>query len=100
MLALSRQLAENRITFGLVCLLASQLHSTTRPKKLILFRLRSSGELEDACVTIDQQERVNILCMRIQEEHDQRKFIELVTELNQLLERNEAALVRCRLHAS
>ena len=38
-------------------------------------------------MTSEQQERMNNLCMRIQEEKDQRKFIELVTELNQLLER-------------
>jgi hypothetical protein len=51
-------------------------------------------------MTVDQQECVNILCTRIQEENDPRKFIELVSELNRLLERNETALARCRLVVS
>jgi hypothetical protein len=39
-------------------------------------------------VTPDERERMNWLCTRIQEEKDQTKFNELVSELNGLLETN------------
>jgi hypothetical protein len=40
-------------------------------------------------LTPKEQERMNWLCQRIQEENDHSKFIALVRELNELLERKE-----------
>jgi hypothetical protein len=37
----------------------------------------------------EQRERMEWLCQRIQEEHDQGKFTQLVSELNELLARAE-----------
>jgi len=43
-------------------------------------------------MTPEEAERMNWLCKRIQEEQDQRKFNELVNELNTLLEGKERRL--------
>ncbi len=38
-------------------------------------------------MTPEERERMNWLCQRIQDERDQKKFTDLVRELNDLLER-------------
>jgi len=43
-------------------------------------------------MTPEEIERMNFLCKRIQEEQDQQKFSELVSELNTLLEAKERKL--------
>jgi hypothetical protein len=40
-------------------------------------------------MTRDEREHMNWLCRRIQEERDPKKFTELLTELNHLLEKVE-----------
>ena len=43
-------------------------------------------------MTPEEIERIKYFCKRIQEEQDQKKFNELVTELNSLLEAKERRL--------
>jgi len=43
-------------------------------------------------MTIDQQERINRLCMQIQVENDRYKFNQLVHELNELLAKKVQSL--------
>jgi hypothetical protein len=45
-------------------------------------------------MTPEEIERMNCLCKRIQEEQDQQKFNELVSELNNLLKAKERGLHR------
>lgn len=44
-------------------------------------------------MTPEERERMNWLCLRIQDEKDQAKFMELVHELNALLERKHGRLM-------
>ena len=43
-------------------------------------------------MTPEEKSELDALCQRIQEEHDHDKFTELVTQLNDLLERKEKRL--------
>jgi len=43
-------------------------------------------------MTPEEKSELDVLCQRIQEEHDRDKFTELVTQLNDLLERKEKRL--------
>lgn len=43
-------------------------------------------------MTPDEQERMQFLCERIAKEQDQRKFVKLVQELNDLLDRKTQRL--------
>ena len=45
---------------------------------------------------IDEQERINRLCMQIQVENDRHKFNQLVRELNELLAKNERSSLSTR----
>ena len=45
-------------------------------------------------MTPDERERLNQLCSRIQTEKDQAKFSQLLTELNELLEKKEQRFIQ------
>jgi hypothetical protein len=45
-------------------------------------------------LTPDERERMNALCERIAIEKDQQKFVQLIRELNDLLERKQHRLER------
>jgi len=40
-------------------------------------------------MTSEERERLNALCVRMQQEHDPKKFTILLTELDRLLEKQE-----------